>query len=105
MNEVHLVSIVSPAAEFHGALLFVEGEEFDVDGAGGLVDGRGFPDDLPLRIESGFRHQRHFVIPVGVVVKHDVGTPDFRRRHVQTIHAAICLFAKKKIFIFLFFSV
>ena len=76
VNEVDLVSIVGPTPEFHGALLLVKGKELDVDGAGGLVDRRRFPDNLALWVERGFRHQRDFIISVGVVVKHDVGTPN-----------------------------
>ena len=68
VDEIDLISVVSPTPELHGALLLVKGEELDVDGAGRLVDGGRLPNDLALWIQSRLGHERHFVVPVRVVV-------------------------------------
>ncbi len=45
--------------------LLVEGEELDVDGAGGLVDGGRLPDHGAVGVQRGLGHQSHLVVPVG----------------------------------------
>lgn len=54
--QVDLGTIVRPGPELHLAALMVEGEEGDVDGAGGLVDGRGHPADLAGVEQLGLGH-------------------------------------------------
>ena len=54
--QVDLCTVVRPGAELHLAALLVEGEEGDIDGAGGLVDGRGHPADQTGVKEMGLRH-------------------------------------------------
>lgn len=56
-DQVHHVSIVSPGAELHGAVLSVEGEEGDVHGAGGLVAGRWSPCYGTVPAHNGLGHQ------------------------------------------------
>lgn len=54
--QVNLGAVVRPGAELHLAALLVEREEGDVDGAGGLVDGRGNPADTAIMEEMGLGH-------------------------------------------------
>lgn len=54
--QVDLSAVVRPGSELHLAALLVEGEEGDVDGAGGLVDGRGHPADTTGVKQVGFGH-------------------------------------------------
>ena len=54
--QVDLGAVVRPGAELHLAALLVEGEEGDVDGAGGLVDGRRNPADTAVVEEMGLGH-------------------------------------------------
>lgn len=54
--QVDLSAVVRPGAELHLAALLVEREEGDVDGAGGLVDGRGHPADTTGVKHMGLGH-------------------------------------------------
>lgn len=54
--QVDLGAVVRPGAELHLAALLVEREEGDVDGAGGLVDGRRHPADTTRVKEVGLGH-------------------------------------------------
>lgn len=56
-DQVHHVSIVSPWAELHGAVLSIEGEEGDIHGAGGLVAGWRGPCYGSVPAHDGFGHQ------------------------------------------------
>ena len=49
----HLVAVVGPAAELHVAVLLVEGEPGDVDGAGGLEHAGG---DVGAQTLAGHHH-------------------------------------------------
>ena len=64
-NNTHHVTVVGPRAELHEALLLVEREKFDIDLAGGLVDGRRVPRDFSRKVQYGLGHDRDLVIAVG----------------------------------------
>ena len=51
--ETHLESVIRPAAKLHVAVLVVEGEPGDVDGAGGEKDARG---DVGAEAVGGDHH-------------------------------------------------
>ena len=53
VDEVHLVPVVGPAGELHGAGLLVEGEEFHVDLTGRFEDCRAQPGHVPVRGHDG----------------------------------------------------
>jgi len=45
--------------------LLVKGEIGDIDGAGRLVDGRGYPQYVPVTVDDDIGLVRHFVLAVG----------------------------------------
>lgn len=63
--QVNLGAVVRPGAELHLAALLVEREEGDVDGAGGLVDGRGNPADTTRVEDMGLGHVGDGELSVG----------------------------------------
>ena len=63
-SEDYLKSIVGPASELHHTGLLVEGEILDVHLAGAVVDGGGFPGNIPSVEESCLGGQCYFKVSV-----------------------------------------
>lgn len=68
--QVNLGTVVRPGSELHLAALLVEGEEGDVDGAGGLVDGRGHPANAPSVEQLGLGHVGDSKLSIGAGKSH-----------------------------------
>lgn len=64
-GETYLEAVVCPATELKDASLFIEGEVFDVDLTGRLVDGRWFPLNEALVVDGSFGCQCHFEVTIG----------------------------------------
>ena len=62
-----LITVVSPRAELHRAVLLVEREELDVHRTRALVDGRRLPVYEAARAYRRLRHQRHLVVAIGAI--------------------------------------
>ncbi len=62
--QVDLGAVVRPGAELHLAALLVKREEGDVNGAGGLVDGRGHPADTTSVKQMGLGHVGDGKLPI-----------------------------------------
>ncbi len=63
--QVDKLAAEGPRAEFHVALLDVEGVVLDVDGAVGLVDHGRFPDDAAVVVDGHFGLGGDLVVAVG----------------------------------------
>jgi len=63
----YLVSVESPRAELHFALLLVERKVSNVDGARALVDGWRDPENVAVVEDHHVRLVRHFVLAIGAV--------------------------------------
>lgn len=64
MPQIHLESIIGPAAEFEDARLLIEREVLDVDLTAGFVDGRWLPLDQASVIHRRFSGQRYLEISI-----------------------------------------
>src|SRR6218665_40163 len=67
--EDDLVPVEGPRAELHLALLLIEGEVLDVDGAGALVNGWRNPENVSVLVDDDVWLIRHFVLPIGAAGK------------------------------------
>ena len=65
--QIHLKSVVGPAAKLEDARLFVKGKIFDVNLATRLVDGRRFPFNQSRVVHCRFGGQGHFKIAIRTV--------------------------------------
>lgn len=89
MDQVHLIPVISPRSEFHDALLDIKGEKLYVDHTGTLVDGGRLPYHLPVGVKDCLRHQRHLVITVSVVKKHNIRVPNVANRDLYRLNAVV----------------
>jgi hypothetical protein len=76
----HLVTIVGPGAELHGAALLIEGKILDINLTGGLVDSWRLPEHFSVEVEGRLRHQCHLIIPVRATNK-----PQFKFVHYTSL--------------------
>lgn len=67
--QVDLGAVICPGSELHLAALLVKGEEGDVDGAGGLVDGRRYPADTTGVKQLCLGHVGDSELPVSTLTR------------------------------------
>lgn len=71
MTPPYLKPVVGPRAELHNARLLVEWEKFDVNFAGGLVNGGRTPLDAARVVKRRLRRQSHLKVAVGAADMRD----------------------------------
>lgn len=72
-DEVHLCVVVRPGAKLERAVLLIEGKVLHLDGAGGLVDGWGKPEDVARVGDHSVAVEGNFIHSVGTVICLEVG--------------------------------